>query len=120
MAIALELGDQANAAGGYQFLLQFQADAGASDDAVERVLTDLVGFGYLRVAQLHARATQARQRDFAKLYLDAATRLTAETCKTALALKAYRAGPAPRRRPPAEATHAGPAADGPKARREKG
>jgi hypothetical protein len=123
MAAALDFGDQFNTAGVRQFLSQFRADAGVSDDPVERVLADLVAFGSLRVAQLHARATEAQQADHIKLYLGAAARLTGETAKMALALKAYRAGPAPRRRPAAAATHdpglaAGPTAapNGPDAR----
>jgi hypothetical protein len=72
------------------FLDRFVADAGGTQDPVERVLLENLAFANLRVADLHSRAAQAKSIDAAKAYASAAARLLGEIRRTALSLRVYR------------------------------
>jgi hypothetical protein len=72
------------------YLDRFVADAGGTQDPVERVLLENLAFANLRVADLHSRTAQAKSVDAAKAYASAAARLLGEIRRTALSLRAYR------------------------------
>lgn len=65
-------------------------EAGSPTDPVERMLLEQLTLAHHRVAQLHAQAEQVTSIEAAKVYMTAATRLTGEVRRLALALKQYR------------------------------
>ncbi len=65
-------------------------EAGSPTDPVEVMLVEQISLAHHRVAQLHAQAEQSKTIEGAKVYSTAATRLTGEVRRLALALKQYR------------------------------
>jgi hypothetical protein len=72
------------------YLDRFVADAGGTQDPVERVLLEGIAFANLRLADLQSQAAQAKSIDAAKAYTSAAARLLGEIRRTALSLRVYR------------------------------
>ena len=64
--------------------------AGNPSDPVEIVLLQQITLAHHRVALLHAEAEQTKSYEATKIYSTAATRLTGEVRRLALALKQYR------------------------------
>ena len=64
--------------------------AGNPSDPVEIVLLQQITLAHHRVALLHAQAEQTKSYEATKIYSTAATRLTGEVRRLALALKQYR------------------------------
>jgi hypothetical protein len=73
-----------------QAFAQFRYDAGASEDAVERVLLHQLYLAHLRSSQLHAAAEKTDKLEFKRLYTGAAARLMSEICKTAETISSLR------------------------------
>jgi hypothetical protein len=73
-----------------QYMDAVRRDAGDPADPVEQMLLEQVALAHHAVGQLFMKASAAETVGAAGVYLAAATRLTAEVRKTAVALKEYR------------------------------
>jgi len=70
--------------------------AGNPTDPIEIMMVDQLIWAHHRIGDLHAQAAVATSTEVAEVYSGAAVRLMAEYRKTSLALKEYRAPPAPK------------------------
>jgi hypothetical protein len=93
---AVPLGEQVGPSGWKIYLDQFVRDADDPSDPIERLMLQQLALAHYRVGELHAQAAQAQSVEAMKLYSAAATRLTGELRRLALALRQYRC-PIPKR-----------------------
>ena len=75
---------------------EFLAEAGGSKDPLERILLQQVLLAHHRIADLHARAAEAKNLIVAKECSAAAARLTGELRRLILSIRVYRQPPAQR------------------------
>ena len=90
MATAIPMGQNIGAAAFKVYQDRLLQDAGSPTDPVETMLLEQLSLAHLRVAQLHAQAEHTKSIEEAKVYTTAATRLTGEVRRLALAIKQYR------------------------------
>lgn len=90
MATAIPVGKDIGAAAFKVYQDRLLREAGSPTNPVEIMLLEQLSLAHLRVAQLHAQAELAKSIEETKVCSTAATRLTGEVRRLALALKAYR------------------------------
>ena len=93
------LGDLASVTAIRLFLARFREEAGASGDAVEKVLLDQLAVAHLKVGELYALVAGASNLEFKQLYYNAAARLIGSICQLVATLTHYRTGAQAPRRP---------------------
>jgi hypothetical protein len=90
LASAVPLGNVTGPAGWKLYRDRLLEEAGSPTDPIERMMVEQLAMAHFRIGQLHTRVAEARTVDEAKAYSAAATRLTGEFRRLALALKSYR------------------------------
>ncbi len=90
MAVAVPVAKDISAAAFKVYQDRLLREAGNPTDPVEIMLLEQLSLAHLRVAQLHAQAELAKSIEEMKICSTAATRLTGEVRRLALALKQYR------------------------------
>jgi len=90
MASSITVGNDVSASGFKVYLDRLLEQAGNPTDPLERIMLQEVALAHYRIAQLHAKAAEARTVDAAKQYSVVAIRLTGELRRMFLAIKQYR------------------------------
>jgi hypothetical protein len=91
LATAIRI-DQVGPSGYRAYLDQLIKDAGHPTDPIEVLMLEQLVMAHFRIAQLHGSAGQAQGIEAVKMLSAAAARLLGEFRRTALAIRAYRAG----------------------------
>lgn len=90
LASAVPLGDAAGPSGWKLYRDQLLKEAGNPTDPIERMMIEQLALAHFRVGRLHTRVAEARTVDEVKAFSAAATRLTGEFRRLALAIRQYR------------------------------
>jgi hypothetical protein len=90
MASSIAVGNGVTASGFKVYLDRLLEQAGDPSDPLERMMVQQIALAHHRIAQLHAKAAEARTVDAAKQYSVVAIRLTGEARRMFLAVKQYR------------------------------